>query len=152
MVEAGWITSDLASPTLARWLRSWAWSMNRFPASYPPAIPNDSTPPNPFLRYFLAAALIGMRGQSGIAHPGHLGVLLEPLGQLESVVHLTLDSQREGLQSLKEQEGVERRQRRSEVAEPFDPCPDRKADVPERTIRVEHIGEDQTVITRERAR
>ena len=40
VVEAGWMISDLASPTLARSEKIWTLSMSRRPASTPPLTPN----------------------------------------------------------------------------------------------------------------
>src|SRR5665213_1145381 len=45
VVLAGWMTSDLASPTLARWLHSSSASMKRLPASRPPTMPKVKIEP-----------------------------------------------------------------------------------------------------------
>src|SRR5262249_33540495 len=50
VVEAGWITSDLASPTLARCENSWSLSINRRPASSPPLMPKVRIAPAPLGR------------------------------------------------------------------------------------------------------
>src|SRR5688572_26444136 len=50
VVEAGWMTSDFASPTLARWLKSCTDSINFCPASRPPLIPNVKMEPAPLGR------------------------------------------------------------------------------------------------------
>lgn len=46
--------------------------------------------------------------QTGIVYALDLGVLLEPLGHFERIVHRSLYAQREGFESLQQQEGVER--------------------------------------------
>src|SRR5438876_3774630 len=56
VVDAGWITSVLASPMLARWLMNCAASMKRSPALAPPLTPKLSRPEAPLGRYFLASA------------------------------------------------------------------------------------------------
>src|SRR5579859_4489140 len=45
VVELGWITRVLASPTLARWLASFTLSMKPRPAASPPRMPKLSTAP-----------------------------------------------------------------------------------------------------------
>ncbi len=49
VVLAGWITSVLASPTLARWLASSTPPMKAQPASAPPRMPKVRTQPKPFV-------------------------------------------------------------------------------------------------------
>ena len=50
VVEAGWMISDLASPTLASRLKIFTLSMSLRPASTPPLIPNVTIPPKPPFR------------------------------------------------------------------------------------------------------
>ena len=50
VVDAGWMISDFASPTLARRLKILTLSMSRWPASVPPLMPKVTMPPNPPLR------------------------------------------------------------------------------------------------------
>ena len=45
VVDAGWMISDLASPTFASSEKIWTLSMSRRPASTPPLTPNVTTPP-----------------------------------------------------------------------------------------------------------
>jgi len=47
VVEAGWITSDFASPMLAKWLTKVSASMNFTPASKPPLMPKARSAPAP---------------------------------------------------------------------------------------------------------
>ncbi len=56
VVEAGWMTRDFASPTLARWLNSSNDSISFRPASRPPRIPKVKMEPAPFGRYFCASS------------------------------------------------------------------------------------------------
>ena len=56
VVEAGWITSDLASPTLARCENSCSRSMKRRPASRPPLMSKLKIEPVPLGRSFCASA------------------------------------------------------------------------------------------------
>jgi hypothetical protein len=59
VVVAGWITSDLASPTFARCENTRSDSMKRLPACRPPWISNENTAPQPSGSSFLASALSG---------------------------------------------------------------------------------------------
>ena len=53
VVEAGWMTSDLTSATLASRLKTLRWSMNFLAASAPPLISNVKMEIPPFGKYFL---------------------------------------------------------------------------------------------------
>ena len=55
VVEPGWITSVLASPTLARCEASVQASMKRRPAARPPLTPKLIIEPAPFGNSFLAS-------------------------------------------------------------------------------------------------
>ncbi len=59
--------------------------------------------------------------EARVADPCDLGPLLQPLGDRQCVLAVTLDPQRERLEALEEQEGVERAERRPEIAETLDP-------------------------------
>lgn len=61
--------------------------------------------------------------QTGVVYALDLGVLLEPLSHFECIVHRSLYAQREGFESLQQQEGVERTLAGARVAEHFAPCP-----------------------------
>ena len=56
-----------------------------------------------------------MVGQARVVHLGHLRVVLQEVHHLQRVLHVALHAQRERLQPLNEQEGVERRQARALV-------------------------------------
>src|SRR5579885_2664324 len=49
VVLAGWMISDLASPTLARWEKSSTLRINCLPASSPPLMPKPRIAPYPFV-------------------------------------------------------------------------------------------------------
>ena len=55
--------------------------------------------------------------QTGVAHPGNLLVFLKPLRERERVLAVTLDAERERLETLQEEEGGEGVHGRAEVAE-----------------------------------
>ena len=59
VVEAGWMMRDLASPTLARCVKSFTLSTTFRPASRPPLTPKTTTPPKPFLRTRDAVSWLG---------------------------------------------------------------------------------------------
>ncbi len=62
--------------------------------------------------------LLGAAGaQGGVVHALNLRVVLEELDHLEGVLHVALDAKRQGLQALEQQERVEGRQRRAQVAQ-----------------------------------
>ena len=56
VVEAGWMTRDLASPMLATTGRSCTPSAKARPASYPPLMTKESRPPVPSGAYFLPSS------------------------------------------------------------------------------------------------
>ena len=57
------------------------------------------------------------RGQARVVHALHLRVVVEELDDLEGVLHVALDAQGKRLQTLEQQERVERRQRCTLVAQ-----------------------------------
>ena len=59
----------------------------------------------------------GVDSQAGVVDPGDLRVLLEVLGDRKAFSECALHAQRQRLEPLQEQERVERRQRRAEVAQ-----------------------------------
>ena len=65
VVEAGWITSVLASPTLARCEASRQPSMNRAPAARPPLTPKLTIEPAPLGSRRAASAWSGCSGRLG---------------------------------------------------------------------------------------
>ena len=68
----------------------------------------------------LLGALVVLAGwQSGIVHPLHLSMPRKILGDLERVLRVPLHAQVQRLRTLQQQEGVERRERRSGIAQPL---------------------------------
>lgn len=84
------------------------WLSSEEACSADPLTRKVSTPPKPLVRYFLAKFVERTALQTGIVYALDLGVLLEPLGHFERIVHRSLYAQREGFESLQQQEGVER--------------------------------------------
>ena len=117
VVLAGWITSVRTSPMLARWLHSSTDSMKRRPASRRRATPNENTAPGPERQVALGPLVVGMVGQAGPAHPRHRRVGAEELGDGAGVGDVGVHPLRQRLHALQQQEGVERRQRRADVAQ-----------------------------------
>ncbi len=72
----------------------------------------------------------------------------EPVGKLEGIGGLTLDTKREGFETLEQEEGVERALTGPEVPQPLDPRPDDEGDVAVRAFGAEGVGEDEAVVTR----
>ena len=75
------------------------------------------TEPAPFGTYFLREVVVAVAGQARIAHPRDLRMADEPLGHRLRVVAVALHAQRQRLDAGEDQEGVERRQRRPDVAQ-----------------------------------
>lgn len=110
------------SPTLARWLMISRWLSSEEACSADPLTRKVSTPPKPLVRYFWPIVERATL-QTGVVYALDLGVLLEPLSHFECIVHRSLYAQREGFESLQQQEGVERTLAGTRVAEHFAPCP-----------------------------
>ena len=105
-----------------------------------------NTAPAPFGQYFFASAVVAVAGQARIAHPGHLGVLRKPLGDRQRIVAMALHAQRQRLDAGQDQEGVERRHRRPEVAQAQHPAGNREGEI------AEGLVQDDAVIFRARLR
>ena len=108
MVDAGWITSERTSPMLATWLCSSSALTKALPASMPPASSKDSTAPVPLGARLLPRSYQGELGQPGVVDDAHLVAAGEELGDPLGVGDVALDPQAQRLQSLGDQEGVER--------------------------------------------
>ena len=65
---------------------------------------------------FLSQSIVLVRGQTCIVHPSHLGILLEPLGNLLRVLAMAGHAEVERLESEVEEEGVLRSGNASQVA------------------------------------
>lgn len=121
VVLAGWQARDLASPMLTSRTTSFKASMKRAPAALPPWMPKDRIAAG---RPQVAPGqgVLGVVGEAGVFHPGHLRMLLQVAGYGEGVVAVALHAQRQGLQALEDEEGVERRERRAHVAQRYHPA------------------------------
>ena len=108
VVEAGWMTSVRASPMFARWLTQLApISMNASPAARPPVDAEREHRARP-LRAGSAppGRGAGAIGQSGVAHPGHPRVGLQPLGDRAGVGDVRVHPLRQRLDALQQQESA----------------------------------------------
>ena len=83
VVEAGWMISVLASPTLARCEHSSQASMKRRPASRPPRDAEGEDAPGAARQVALGRARYGAVGQARVAHPLDGRVALQELGHGE---------------------------------------------------------------------
>ena len=116
VVLAGWIARLRTSPTFARWLNSSRLSMKLRPASTPPFSSNATIAPFPLGRY-LSARLPLARLQARVRDPLDLVAPLEPLRHGERVLRMPFHPQAQRLQTLQEQERIERSDRRADVAQ-----------------------------------
>ena len=131
VVEPGWMISDLASPTLATWEKSWTASMQPL-ASLAPALDAEGEDRARSLRQVLVRQLVVAVGrQAGVVHVLDSGVLLEELGHLLGVCHVAVHPNVERLQALEEEEGREGLHRRPVVAEHLGPRLHQPAEVAE---------------------
>src|SRR6056297_3331794 len=73
-------------------------------------------------------------------------MLLQPLGQDEGILHMAVETEREGLKPLKQQERIERTDRRSEITQPLHPGLNDKTDISVGTVKVENIPELHPVV------
>ena len=132
VVEAGWMISDFASPTLARCENSSTDSMSRRPASRPPSIPKVKIEPGA-LRQVLALPDRGswFDGQAGVVDVARPPVLRQELRHPLRVVRRAGPSGRQRLKALQQQPGGERRHRRAVVAQHLRPALHQPAEVTE---------------------
>src|SRR5665648_62145 len=85
--------------------------------------------------------------QPRVVHADDVVARLEPLGHPLGVCDVALDAQGQGLDPQGDQEGVERRDRRTEVTQQLDPCLEDERQVhPEQAADAQVTGEDQAVV------
>src|SRR5699024_467413 len=103
---------------------TWEWrvsaSTNRLPASSPPGRTKPRTLPAPWGRERSAVAWYGEGdgGAQGVpGHRAHAVIALVSGGDLAGVLQMMLHAQRQRLQTLPDQEGVERGDRGAQVAQ-----------------------------------
>ena len=136
VVEAGWITSVFASPTLARCEQQLA-GLDEAPRP-PRGRPRCRRPGSrPARAAGSAARARGVRraGLVGVADEAHARVRAQERGQRARVRDVPLHAQRQRLEALQEQEGVERREHRPEVAHRLDARLHDEREVAERLVR-----------------
>ena len=80
-------------------------------------MPKPTMPPKPFFRYFAATLWLGIVRQTGIRHPAHQRMLLEPSGDFERVGGMLFLPQRQRFQAEQKLVRVERAERRADVAQ-----------------------------------
>ena len=145
VVVAGWIARLRTSPTLARWLCSSSASTNFWPASSPPSMPNDDDRALAVREVLLGPLVPRARRQPRVLHPLHLVAGFEPLRDRQRVLRVTLHAQRQRLQTLQEEERVERRDGRPDVALVLQPA---LQDVLRRAQLLGQLREHDAVVAR----
>ena len=93
---------------------------------------------------FLVERVIRMIRERGMVDLRDVRVLREVVDDLERVLDVALDAERERLRALQEQERVERRERRALIAQ------DERADVGRERRRADVLGEADAVVARVR--
>ena len=119
--------------------------MNLRPASLPPLSSKPTRPPCPPLRYFSARRFASPFWIRGMDHLGDLRAFGEPGGDRGRVGAVALDAQRQRLDALKGEEGVERRHAGAEVAQQRHA---RLDDVGDRPERLDRFAPHRAVIAR----
>ena len=120
VVDAGWITSERQSPTLARCEKIFSASMKALPCLREPLRSKLNTAPQPrgssFLRQRMAGVAFRARGSrraATIAWPARNSTTLPRVGDVAR------HAQRQGLDALQDQPGGVRAHAGAEVAQPF---------------------------------
>ena len=116
----GW-PATCTSPMLTSRVNSCSASRKRAPRSRPsPAGALDAERQDAgglAAHVLLHQRVVRVVRQPGVVDPGHLGVALQVLAILQRVVADAVHAQRQRLDALQDQEGVERRDRRARVAQ-----------------------------------
>ena len=123
VVEAGWITSVLASPTLARWLANVRLSINRAAASRPPRNPECDNRAGPARHEPSGEIGVGMVGERGMAHPRDRLICAERGEDRQGIADMPVHSGSERFDARQNGGGARRRQRRAKVAQSLDAGP-----------------------------
>ena len=87
----------------------------------------------------LGEVVVAVARQPGVADPGHLVVLRKPLRDRERVVGMALHAKRQRLDAGDEEEGVEGRDRRPEIAQAEHAAGDGESKVPERLVQLHAV-------------
>ena len=139
VVDAGWMTSVLASPTLARCDRNCTPSMNRSPAAAPPRTPNVRMPPAPRGRYSARERLVAIARQQRIVHPLDRRMRGQVLRHGQRRFAMPRHAQVQRLDALQQQERGQRRQRRTQRAHRLHPRLHREAEVAEGLVEAHAV-------------
>lgn len=116
MVEAGWITSDLTSATLAS-SENRLEGFGEFLSLLSVALDLECEDGSAALGEVLIVKLLLSAGsERGVVYLFYVGVILEEVYYLECVLNVALYSQRKGFQTLKQQERVERRDGSAQIS------------------------------------
>ena len=91
---------------------------------------------------FLVEGMVGMVGQRGMVDPLHLGMVSQKLDHAQGVAHVALHAQRERLESLQQDPGVEGRDGSARVAQ------DDGTYARDEGRRSGHVGEDGAGVRR----
>ena len=121
VVVAGWIARLLASPTFARWLKSFRLSMNRRPGFQPALDAKAEDRARALGQVLRGPRVVGMRGEAGMADPGDLRVRGEELGDALGVGDVPIHAQAQRLDALDRLPAIERRLAAAEVPQDLDP-------------------------------
>src|SRR5699024_8034558 len=98
-------------------------SVNETFASFGTALDIESDNGTGAVGTVLAAALKpGAGGDAGVRHGLNVFVAFEPLGNRDGIADVTLNTQAQRLDTLGNQEGVERRDGRAQIAQQLNPC------------------------------
>ena len=117
VVVAGWMASDLASPTLARCLKSLRESMN-LRAGRGAALDAEDDHRAAFAaQIFAIERVLRIAGQAGIAHPLDRRVALQVFGGGQGVFAMAFHAQRQGFDALQGDPGIVGREAGAEVAQ-----------------------------------
>ena len=117
VVEAGWITRVLASPTLARWEAS-SHALDEAPAGAAAALdPEAHHRARALGQNPLGQPVVGVAGERGMQHPGDRLVGGEELDHRMGVGDVALDPERQGLDPLQDVERVLRAHAGAEIAQ-----------------------------------
>ena len=125
------MTSDFASPTLARFEKSLSRSMKPRRLVAPPRSRSQDRA-LAFRAGTSSPSVRGVIGQSGIRHPTNFRVLRKVFGDRLRVLRMPFDAERQRLEALEKEPRVERRLRGAKIAQELDA---RLDDVRERTER-----------------
>src|SRR4030042_5836596 len=104
-------------------------------------------PSKPALQVLDGQRMTWMVFQPRIVHPGHQRMRLQELGNMEGILTVFLDPQREGLQSLEEEKGIEGTQRCAQITEQLHSDLDNEGHVPQPREIPKGVPEPQPVIT-----